>query len=201
MSLLDEFEQGIGTFSPFALSSEKKFARQVGPALANVLGDQIRAGADVEGNRLRTQGMLTATGMKESGDTFRQRLVNDAQILMRDMMEKGALTREGMSQSGQTQRTGMQEAGATGRVDLQGRYNTSLQKDLFRLQGDRDDNLAITKMRVLDKYNQTASPERTGGVVDAIESPAPAKEKKFSPSSFGSILPFEDYLDEGTGTW
>lgn len=187
MGLLDDFERGIGMFGPLALPSERRLAERIGPALAGVMGEGIRAGADVEGNRLRSQAQITGTGMKEAGDTFRQRLVNDASILMREMMEKGALTREGMSQAGQTTRTRMGEEGAMSRL----KKKALLDETAF-------DNILMSAFRRSNAGSYAGSPGDVG-VIDRIEEGS----RRRSPG-LASPDPLSRYMDDydySSGTW
>ena len=108
MSILDDFERGINAFSPFALSSEKKFAQRVGPALASAMGNITstamagNAGLAQEFTRGKMQ-QQTAT-MRDKGDTLRQNILADANKLMTQMQQSGANWREQYGQNAATAR-------------------------------------------------------------------------------------------------
>ena len=90
MSILDDFQQGTGMFGITAMTNERKLARAIGPALAGVTGAQVRANADIVGAETGANAMRDVASVKDSGDTLRQRLINNAQLAITGMREEGA---------------------------------------------------------------------------------------------------------------
>ena len=90
MSILDDFQNSAGMFGITAMSGERKLARTLGPALAGVMGAQVRANADVVGAQTGARAMTDTAGIKDAGDTLRQKLINNAQLAITGMREAGA---------------------------------------------------------------------------------------------------------------
>lgn len=164
---------------------EKGIERALAMSIPNLMGELGRAEAGITSTGINAQAQRAMTTEKEAGDTFRQRLLNDANIILREMAEKG-----------QTRRTGMEQAGANYRTKLAGDYQTSLQKDKYRLDENLADSLNIIKTRALDRYNQMATPGGIGRTVDEIEGAPKKKEGYGTYGGFGSLNPWfgvEDY--------
>ena len=115
MSLL-EGQGRFSAISPFRLDN-KALASVIGTA-GHVQSAAIDASTRIPQEMIRGATQLRATGMRDKGETFRQRLVNQANEMLEEMRQSGATFRTQLHESGETGRTGMREAGATERTKL-----------------------------------------------------------------------------------
>lgn len=137
--LLDQM-QGQGMFSaisPFKLKDQA--LASIANAAAHVESAGIGANAAIGQEQVRGHTGWKMSNIKDIGESFRQKLVNDAQLTMEGMRQSGATGRTAMEQSGATSRVGMQQAGETDRTNL---MESGLGKRLGKTQDFQDSQVA-----------------------------------------------------------
>jgi len=165
--LYDQLANRSGMFSPLALSSERKMARELAPSVArsaatlgaagmqanaDVLREALRGRAGLEATRLGEAGATKRQGMEGETRLARQSLINQGNVLVQKLINSGLLSRENIAQRGATTRTKLQEAGATGRLDLANKEAERAQR-----MGHRFNKDILTDMQLYQQSNRQAA--------------------------------------------
>ena len=165
MGILDDFEQGINAFSPFAMRSEKQFARAAAPALAGALGNirsnVIRGDTDIMQEQIRGKYGYASTGLRDVGDTLRQNIMAQAQRDVTGMQQEGANWREKYGQDSATGRTRISEDEANFR-----------QRKKLRAESDLLDQDLINQSKLYTQFGTgrySAANRNPGAVLNEIE--------------------------------
>ena len=164
MGILDDFEQGINAFSPFAMRSEKQFARAAAPALAGALGNirsnVIRGDTDIMQEQIRGKYGYASTGLRDVGETLRQNIMSQAQRDITGMQQEGANWREKYGQDSATGRTRITDEGESYR-----------QKKRLRAQSDLLDQDLINNTKLYQTFglNNSGRGRDPGAVLNEIE--------------------------------
>jgi hypothetical protein len=186
MGLMDEFREGVGRFGPLALPSEKKLAQAMAPALAGAMGHMdaasISGNAQQNSTAINAKGGIIQQGIRDSGETFRQRLIIDANKILEEMRQGGANYRTRYAEDSATGRNTYTQD-ETGRR-LKKQLETGLTAQGSRLAAEeRMMNLRPGQVNVQDLLGSEDIPA-------PVQQPAtPDRKRQVSPYDPFSVIP------------